>query len=662
MRRGAARSNFNRLAWVAAGLALWLAHGPVLAQTVPRGIVSVVTGNHTCALTTEDTVKCWGANFFGQLGDNSTTERLTPVDVISGPSLPVLSGVSAISAGLSHTCALVSGGVKCWGANSFGQLGDGSVTQRLTPVDVVGLTSGVAAIAAGSSHTCARTVLGGVKCWGNNAAGKLGNNSLLLADSPVPVDVITLPTLAVLSGVVAVAAGGEQTCAILSGGGMKCWGQNSHGELGINIAPVLQISRTPLDVVGLAGDVAAISLGAQHTCALLASGGLQCWGSNAQGQVGDNANVNRLVPVDVLGLTAGVAVIEAGIIHTCALTTTGGAKCWGRNGSGQLGDNSTSDSAVAVDVVSLTAGARAISAGADHTCAVTASYGVKCWGGNGNGQLGDNTKIPRLTPVDVLVPPPITLSGVKSRKTHAAAGSFDLPIDTTQLVSGAVTVEPRGIGTGYLVVFQFSSPIATPGAPSAVDGAGAPLAIAATTFFGNDVTVALATVPENSRATITLTGVNGVLNTSASLGFLVGDVDNTRSVNSSDISGVKARSGQTTDATNFQFDLNASGAINSSDISAVKARSGLVLPVPLPLFAACASPSECQSGVCVSVTGVAGDRCCASVPTNPVPRLANLTVFPGDTLNTCGLNAVKCCSGNFQTVPIGAGLIACRCI
>ena len=580
MRREAARFNFNRLACVAAGLALWLAHGPVLAQALLGGIANVVTGNHTCALTIAGTVKCWGANFFGELGDNSTTERLTPVDVISGPSLPVLSGVSAISAGLNHTCALVNSGVKCWGANSFGQLGDGSVTQRLTPVDVIGLTSGVAAIAAGGIHTCALTVLGGVKCWGDNAAGKLGNNSFLLVGSPVPVDVITLPTLGALSGVVAVAAGSEHTCAIISGGGMKCWGQNIHGELGINIAPILQISRTPLDVVGLAGGVAAISLGAQHTCALVASGGLQCWGNNLAGQVGDNANVNRLVPVDVLGLTAGVAVIEAGIIHTCALTTTGGAKCWGRNGNGQLGDNSTNDSAVAVDVVSLTAGATAISAGADHTCAVTASGGVKCWGRNGNGQLGDNTNTMRLTPVDVLVPPPIALSGVKSRKTHAAAGNFDLLLDTIPIISGAVTVESRSNGASHLIVFQFTRPISASGIATAVNGSGAPITISAVNFLGNDVSVTLTGVADNSRARVSLSGVNtdATLNPSVSLGFLVGDVNNTGSVNSSDISGVKARSGQTTDLTNFKFDLNASGTINSSDISAVKARSGLILP------------------------------------------------------------------------------------
>ena len=580
MRREAARFNFNRLACVAAGLALWLAHGPVLAQALLGGIANVVTGNHTCALTIAGTVKCWGANFFGELGDNSTTERLTPVDVISGPSLPVLSGVSAISAGLNHTCALVNSGVKCWGANSFGQLGDGSVTQRLTPVDVIGLTSGVAAIAAGGIHTCALTVLGGVKCWGDNAAGKLGNNSFLLVGSPVPVDVITLPTLGALSGVVAVAAGSEHTCAIISGGGMKCWGQNIHGELGINIAPILQISRTPLDVVGLAGGVAAISLGAQHTCALVASGGLQCWGNNLAGQVGDNANVNRLVPVDVLGLTAGVAVIEAGIIHTCALTTTGGAKCWGRNGNGQLGDNSTNDSAVAVDVVSLTAGATAISAGADHTCAVTASGGVKCWGRNGNGQLGNNTNTLRLTPVDVLVPPPIALSGVKSRKTHAAAGNFDLLLDTIPIISGAVTVESRSNGASHLIVFQFTRPISASGIATAVNGSGAPITIGAVNFLGNDVSVTLTGVADNSRARVSLSGVNtdATLNPSVSLGFLVGDVNNTGSVNSSDISGVKARSGQTTDLTNFKFDLNASGTINSSDISAVKARSGLILP------------------------------------------------------------------------------------
>ena len=159
-----------------------------------------------------------------------------------------------------------------------------------------------------------------------------------------------------------------------------------------------------------------------------------------------------------------------------------------------------------------------------------------------------------------------------SRKTHGA-GDFDLPIDTT-LVPPAITVEPRAIGAGHTIVFRFNVLVTSAGTVSI-----APVGTATAAISGNDVLVTLANIPDNQRVTVTLANVNGSLNPPpAAIGFLVGDVNNSRSVNSSDISGVKARSGQTTDASNFRFDVNASGAINSSDISAVKARSGLSLP------------------------------------------------------------------------------------
>lgn len=163
---------------------------------------------------------------------------------------------------------------------------------------------------------------------------------------------------------------------------------------------------------------------------------------------------------------------------------------------------------------------------------------------------------------------------VQSRKIHGTAGSFDLPIDATQLFNGPVTVEPRIIGGGHTIVFQFNGIVATPGTANV-----SPIGTATVTSSGNDVFVTLTNIPDNQRATVSLVNVNGSVSPSPlSLGFLVGDVNNTRSVNSSDISGVKARSGQTTDSANFKFDLNATGSINSSDISAVKARSGLSLP------------------------------------------------------------------------------------
>ena len=163
---------------------------------------------------------------------------------------------------------------------------------------------------------------------------------------------------------------------------------------------------------------------------------------------------------------------------------------------------------------------------------------------------------------------------MRSRKTHGAAGDFNLTIDPTQPITGAVTVEPRLIGAGHTIVFQFPGPVTSTGTASV-----SPVGSATATFVNNEVQVSLTNVPDNQRVKVTLVNVNGSMNPPpVSVGFLVGDVNNSRSVNSSDVSGVKARSGQATTTANFKFDLNASGAINSSDLSAVKARSGLALP------------------------------------------------------------------------------------
>ena len=192
-----------------------------------------------------------------------------------------------------------------------------------------------------------------------------------------------------------------------------------------------------------------------------------------------------------------------------------------------------------------------------------------------SGNIGINTAACLTT---IVTPPaPITLLAVKSRKVHGAAGTFDITIDNTQAINGLVTVEPRIIGSGHVIVFQFDAAITSPGSVSVVDSSGASLS-ASLQQSGSEILVTLLNASDISRVTVSLAGVNGAVNASASLGFLLGDVNNSRSVNSSDISGVKARSGQTTDASNFKYDVNTSGAINSSDISTFKARSGNTLP------------------------------------------------------------------------------------
>jgi alpha-tubulin suppressor-like RCC1 family protein len=400
------------------------------------GITKIAAGNgHTCAVTTGGTVKCWGLNFFGQLGDNTNIYRSLPVDVIAGPSLPPLAGVTAISTGLNHTCVLINGGAKCWGDNAKGQLGDGTTMQRLTPVNVSGLGSGVVSIAAAGLHTCALLSGGGVKCWGNNLPSRLGDNTV--TQSSTPVDVLAGPgpgpTFPALSGVTLLAAGSQSghTCAIV-GSGVSCWGSDVYGQLGVNM-PLLGVSRVALPVVGLGGAVSALALGSAHTCAIISGGVVQCWGNNDfGGQLGDNTLVNHRTPVYVVGLTSAINAITAGSIHTCALTTAGGTKCWGNNNSGQLGDSSMMQRLTPVDVSGLTSGVSAIAAGGDHTCALTNAGGVKCWGFNGYGQLGDNTDVMRLAPVDVLTD--ATVPVMFTITPSAGAGGTISP-NTPQVIS-----------------------------------------------------------------------------------------------------------------------------------------------------------------------------------------------------------------------------------
>jgi alpha-tubulin suppressor-like RCC1 family protein len=347
-------------------------------------------GGHTCALTRAGGVKCWGYNGAGTLGDGTNTNKTTPVNVSS-----LSSGVVAISAGGSHTCALTSaGGVKCWGDNQWGQLGDGTTTDKTTPVDVEGLTSGVKAISAGGEYTCALTSAGGVGCWGNNERGQLGDGTTTDKTTPVAVSGLS-------SGVAAISAGRNHTCARIIERpffGVRCWGDNFFGELGDG---TITNKTTPVDVTGLSSGVAAISAGESHTCALTDGGGAECWGYNEYGQLGDGTRVSRRTPANVSGLSSGVTAISAGGRHTCALPSAGGVTCWGGNESGQLGDGTVTNKTTAIDVGGLSSRIMAISAGGSHTCALLSAGGVKCWGFNEYGELGDETTISTTTPVDV---------------------------------------------------------------------------------------------------------------------------------------------------------------------------------------------------------------------------------------------------------------------
>ena len=324
-----------------------LGNGTTTNRTLPAIVTSPITGwdaieagtTHTCAVTTLGGARCWGWNNTGQLGDGTTTTSSTPVTV-SGLG----SGVTAITAGHAHSCAITSAGALwCWGSNGYGQLGDGTTTDRLTPVAVSGLDRGVVAVSAGYGHTCAVTGAGAVLCWGWNNYGQLGDGTT--TDRLTPTAVSGLG-----SGGEDVTAGGFHTCALAASGAMSCWGSNMYGQVGDGTT----VQRaTPAAVTGLGSEVAGITAGLYQTCARTDAGSALCWGRNDHGQVGDGTTTWRYAPVGVTGLQSGVTAIAAGGYHACAIAARGAVHCWGWNDYGQLGEGMPAEWHTPVPTVGL---------------------------------------------------------------------------------------------------------------------------------------------------------------------------------------------------------------------------------------------------------------------------------------------------------------------
>ena len=345
----------------------WTPPAPA-AVRLPAAATAIAAGDaHTCAELADGSVFCWGWNGAGQLGDGTIhTDWFVPVKVVG-----LGSAMQAVAARGGHTCALLAtGSVSCWGDNEFGQLGDGTTTNRSAPVKVAGLGSPVQAVAAGSDHTCVLLADGSVSCWGWNAYRQLGDGTTMNRSAPVKV-------VALHSAVQAVAAGSDHTCVLLADGSVSCWGRNGDGQLGDGTTTDWS---GPQEVVGLYAGVQAVAAGLHHTCALRVNGTVHCWGRNRDGQLGDGTTTDRSEPAKVVDLDSAVQAVAAGNDHTCALLGDGSVNCWGWNGSGQLGDGTTTNRSAPVKVAGLGSPVQAIAASGDRTCALLADGSVCCWG------------------------------------------------------------------------------------------------------------------------------------------------------------------------------------------------------------------------------------------------------------------------------------------
>lgn len=391
----------------------------IVVSNVSASAVST-GGFHTCALRSDGTVECWGSDSSGQLGNgNPLTNSSTPV-IVSG-----LTNVTQIAAGKYHTCALRNDGtVWCWGENAYGQLGNSSTTDSSTPVEVLGVGGtehlmGVTEIDADGQFTCALINDGTVRCWGHDQAGQLGIGSANNNANRTPLAVVGVGGHGTLGNVTHITVGANHACALISGGTVDCWGLDDHGQLGNGGAIPGTNSASPVQVEGPSGagyltGVTEISGGRMHVCVLRSDSTVYCWGRNETGELGDGTMISKSVPVRSGDIDTATQV-SAGEYHSCARLQDGTAQCWGAAAFGQVGDGTTADTDTPVTVIGpggwgLLSGIATISAGGgdvsettdwEHSCALTTDQTVVCWGQNNFGQLGDGTTTMSISPVGV---------------------------------------------------------------------------------------------------------------------------------------------------------------------------------------------------------------------------------------------------------------------
>ncbi|MFM8529325.1 MAG: RCC1 domain-containing protein, partial [Ilumatobacteraceae bacterium] len=426
--------------------------------------IDVSVGSYfTCATLDNGQIVCWGSNSSGQLGNNDTTDRTTPEEKVS---LPTLTSAAEVDLGGVHSCMIdAEGDVWCWGSNTSGQLGDGSTTRSGVPVSVNLGGRSATALALGLRHSCALLDNGSVRCWGSNQFGQVSSSSDQQFTSPAAaIDLGTGRTA------VAVAAGDHFACAILDDGITKCWGANHFMQLGDGTT----ISRSSPVRVALDPNRTAVALsaGSSHACVVLDDGSVSCWGSNVSGQVGAGNLAISLAPVPVASLGAGrtAIAVSAGQIATCALLDNFEAKCWGGNHGGLLGlGSNVLQSTSPSDRVEVGTGRFVTSVDVstgNHACALLDNQSIKCWGGNLWGQLGygDTTNRGRTASSvgDSLPSVPVTRPALHGPTALPATSSspftFDLAFDSD--VSGLESSDFSYTGTADDCRF---SPLASSG-------------------------------------------------------------------------------------------------------------------------------------------------------------------------------------------------------
>jgi alpha-tubulin suppressor-like RCC1 family protein len=383
--------------------------------------------NHSLVLKSDGTVWAWGENADGELGDGTIINRSSPVQAAG------VTGALGISAGYMHSLAVLTNGtVLSWGFNADGELGSGTTNQRSTPLAVTNLT-GVTAVAAGQFHSLALKNDGTVSAWGYNGNGRLGDGTG--TTRLIPVQVINL------TGVTAIAAGGNSSMALKSDGTVWTWGDNSSGQLGIG---TFTQSLTPVQVAGLTG-VVAIAAGDAYCMALKSDGTVWTWGYGGFGQLGNGSTAYQPDIVRASSLT-GVIAIAAGVNHSLAVKNDGTVWSWGANGSGQLGDGSVTNRTTPVQVSVLTNGV-AVAAGSAHSLAVQRDNSIWAWGSNSKGQFGVATPASSTVPISTL-PGFVVLTGPVVAIETPSQSSV---ISGTTTVSGWA-VDPFYSGIGGVVV------------------------------------------------------------------------------------------------------------------------------------------------------------------------------------------------------------------